>query len=79
MYVHHFLKKVKEESARQDESQQSSGYFASVKSYVFAGTSKPFYYNIGGNNFSLEELKHGLLRNNIKAPMFYMRSMSSND
>jgi hypothetical protein len=50
-----------------------------MKNYVFASRSKPFYYNIGGDNYSLEELKHGLLRNNIKAPMFYMRSMSSND
>ena len=35
MYVHHFLKKVQEESAQQDVSQQNAGYFASVKNYVF--------------------------------------------
>ena len=40
---------------------------------------KPFYYNIGGINFNLEEIKHGLLRNNVKGPMNYMRSMNSND
>ena len=42
-------------------------------------TVKPFYYNIGGYKFSLEEIKHGLLRNNIKSPQNYMRSLASND
>jgi hypothetical protein len=79
MYVHHFLKKVQEEGIQQDESQQKAGYFGYVKNYVFSFSPKPFYYNIGGDNFSLEELKHGLLRNNIKAPLFYMRSLGSND
>ena len=40
---------------------------------------KAFYYNIAGFNFNLEEIKHGLLRNNLKAPANYMRSMNSND
>jgi hypothetical protein len=79
MYVHHFLKKVQEEGNQQDEIQQKPGYFGYVKNYVFSFSPKPFYYNIGGDNYSLEELKHGLLRNNIKAPLFYMRSLGSND
>jgi hypothetical protein len=30
-------------------------------------------------NFSLEDIKHGLLRNNKKAPVNYMKTLSSND
>ena len=46
---------------------------------MFKGSSKPFYYKIGPFNFSLEEIKHGLLRNNKKAPINYLKTMSSND
>jgi len=46
---------------------------------MFSYKPKDFYYCIGGDNLSLEDIKHGLLRNNVKAPMFYMRTMSSND
>jgi len=42
-------------------------------------TSKNFYYNIAGFNLTLEEIKHGLLRNNVKAPMNYLKSMNAND
>ena len=80
MYVHHFLKKLKEEAQQdQDDGNANQGYLGSLKQYMFSFSPKPFYYNIGGENLSLEEMKHGLLRNNVKAPMFYMRSMSSND
>ena len=79
MYVHYFLKKRQEEAQQQDESNQNSGYLAQIMQYLYSYYPKQFYYNIGGENISLDELKHGLLRNNIKAPMFYMRSLSSND
>ena len=81
MYVHHFLRTVYEEGANQEED-QSGGILSSLnhlKSYVFSYSPKPFYYNIGGFNFNLDELKHGLLRCNQKAPYAYMRSMNSND
>ena len=41
--------------------------------------SKPFYYNIGGMQFNLEELKHGVLRGNKKPPGAFMRSLSGGD
>mmetsp|Transcript_29411 Transcript_29411/g.44496 ORF Transcript_29411/g.44496 Transcript_29411/m.44496 type:complete len:196 (+) Transcript_29411:1917-2504(+) len=78
MYVHHFLRKVFEEGGEEEEQPQT-GLISTLKSYVFAYSPKPFYYNIGGLNFSLEELKHGLLRGNQKAPQNYMASLSASD
>ena len=49
-----------------------------IKNY-FTLPPKQFYYNIAGFNFTLEEIKHGLLRNNLRAPMNYMKSMNAND
>ena len=42
-------------------------------------SSKPFFYNISGVNFNLDELKHGLLRGNKKNPAAYMRTLGWND
>lgn len=49
-----------------------------MRSY-FLGSQKKFFYRIGQFDFTLEEIKHGLLRNNKKAPDAYLRSLSSND
>ena len=78
MYVHHFLRKVYEECSSNEEN-PNGGLIGSLKSYVFAYSPKPFYYNIGGHNFNLEEIKHGLLRNNQKAPNNYLRSLNGSD
>ena len=66
MYVHHFLRMVSEGKGMGNESM-----FSKLKS-ILDYSSKPFYYNIGGLNFNLEEIKHGLLRGNKKAPTAYM-------
>ena len=50
---------------------QGSGWFSSP--------SDGFYYNIAGQNFTLRELKHGVLRGNRKPPDAYTRVFSSND
>lgn len=44
-----------------------------------SSSQKKFFYNIADMNFTLEEIKHGLLRNNAKAPNAYFRCLSSND
>jgi hypothetical protein len=49
------------------------------KSYVLDYSSKPFYYNIDDINFNLDEIKHGILRGNKKAPNSYMRILSGSD
>ena len=53
--------------------------FSKLKSYVLDYSSKPFYYNIGGVNFNLEEIKHGLLRANKKNPQAYMKTLGWTD
>jgi len=43
-------------------------------------SAKPFYYNISGINFNLEEIKHGILRTNKKSPTaIYMRTLGWSD
>lgn len=86
MYIHNFLKKIFEEGPLNEESSTENGgissgfgFLGSIKQYVFAYSPKPFYYNIGGIQFNLEEIKHGLLRANVKAPQNYRPSLSSND
>lgn len=77
MYVHHFLKTVYQEDLKnnQEEDQPNSGLLQTLKSYM-SSSNKPFFYNIGGFNFSLEELKHGLLRNNQYPPGKYRKTLS---
>lgn len=53
--------------------------FSKLKSYVLEYSMKPFYYNIGGFNFNLDEIKHGLLRANKKSPNAYLRALSGSD
>jgi len=38
-----------------------------------------FFYNIGGLNFTLEEIKHGVLRGNRKSPGAMFRNFSTGD
>lgn len=52
--------------------------FSKFKSY-FDYSSKPFFYNICGMNFNLDELKHGVLRGNKKSPSAYLKTLSWND
>jgi hypothetical protein len=49
-----------------------------VLSY-FRNEGDSFYYNIGGYNFTLEELKHGLLRGNKKKPGAFFKVISGSD
>lgn len=45
----------------------------------FSSPIDNFIYNIGGMNFNLKELKHGVLRGNQKPPYSYTRVFSKND
>ena len=53
--------------------------FTKVKGYVWDYSVKKFYYRIAGYDFTLEEIKHGLLRGNHKAPNAYLRTLSATD
>ena len=46
---------------------------------MFAYSPKSFFYNICGVNYSLDEIKHGLLRNNRKAPLSYTQTFNRTD
>jgi hypothetical protein len=38
-----------------------------------------FYYNLGGNEYRLKEIKHGILRGNKKPPGCFQRVLGSKD
>ena len=74
MYVHHFLRMKSQE--KQNEEENNLSFLQKVYNYFFPYSSTSFYYNIGGYNFNLEEIKHGLLRNNKISPDNYFPSMN---
>lgn len=59
MYVHHFLK---QKDVEKSEEEEETSFFYKIYAYIFPYSIASFYYNIGGYNFNLEEIKHGLLR-----------------
>lgn len=79
MYIHYFLKKQHQDEDQNEEQENAGSFFDQIKQYMTNGGEKKFFYNIAGYSFTLEEVKHGLLRNNSKAPGCYMRQFSSSD
>lgn len=75
MYIHNLLLKLSEGR----ELSSSTSYFASFKNYISDYRSKKFYYNIDGVNYYLDEIKHGMLRSNVRKPGSIFRSLSTND
>ena len=59
--------------------QTETSMFSKIKTYVLEYSSKPFYYNISGINFNLDEIKHGILRGNKKHPHAYMKTLGWSD
>lgn len=62
MYVHHFLKQKHQEKLDEEEGGSQRSFLQKLYAYFFPYSVSGFYYNIGGYNFNLEEIKHGLLR-----------------
>ena len=67
MYMHQFLHKIHEEQ----ESAEDSPTFLQYYIYPYLYAEKEFYYNIASFKFNIDEIKHGLLRNNKKSPNHY--------
>ena len=83
MYIHNYLiKKSHEENDEDSNYAQNGGIFSSLVylyQYISGTMPKQFYYNVGGFNFTLDEFKHGVFRNNQKAPQNYLCSLPQKD
>ena len=64
MYIHCLLKKINDGEVT--EGMSDAGMVKNIKSLVWKDKSKPFFYLIGGMTFTIEEMKHGVLRGNKK-------------
>eukprot|EP00831_Metopus_contortus_P051134 TRINITY_DN42945_c0_g1_i1.p1 TRINITY_DN42945_c0_g1~~TRINITY_DN42945_c0_g1_i1.p1 ORF type:complete len:279 (+),score=39.21 TRINITY_DN42945_c0_g1_i1:424-1260(+) len=72
MYVHYLFKFPPQP--------QPQGILKKITSFVWNTKKRPeFYYNISGMNFTLDEIKHGILRGNKKKPGSLFRMFSSSD
>lgn len=77
MYIHCYLKNLK---SHQDEVGESASMFSNLKNFMWRKKQAlPFFYWIGGYNFTLEELKHGVLRSNRKKPGAILRTLNVNE
>ena len=77
MYIHCYLKNLK---SHQDEVGESASMFSNLKNFMWRKKQAlPFFYCIGGYNFTLEELKHGVLRSNRKKPGAILRTLNTNE
>jgi hypothetical protein len=75
MYIHNFLKSGNNYA----QNDRNIGMIANFMNYFWGSSSDHFYYNIGGYNFTLDELKHGLLRGNKKPPHSFFKILSDTD
>ncbi|CAI2385436.1 unnamed protein product [Moneuplotes crassus] len=76
MLIHYLLKKGNNFI---DMKEETKGNFIGIMNYFWPKPEQSFFYNIGGMNFTLEELKHGLLRGNSKPPGSFFRLLNASD
>lgn len=76
MYVHMFFKLISE--GKQSDS-QSTGMLSKISNFVSNRSKKSFHYNISGEDYTLDDIKHGMLRGNTAKPGHMMRVLSSGD
>ncbi len=75
MYIHFYLKSVSEERPVWADL----SYFRRAKQLVADYYDKPFFYSIAGMRYTLDEIKHGLLRSNKKSPHYWFPSLTAKD
>ena len=75
MYVHMFFKMVSE--GHQADSECSM--FQKISSFMNSSKQKPFFYNIAGEDYTIDDIKHGMLRGNHAKPGHIMRVLSASD
>ena len=76
MYVHYFLLKVKDEDISNKDELPG---VISIQQIVFNSQPKSLYYNLGGYNLTLDQIKNGLLRQNKQSPFKESKSLTSSD
>ena len=71
MYIHNFFETISQRPEGDRGSNSFSGFFSSSK--------VTFHYNIGGTSYTLDDIKHGMLRGNKCKPGHMMRVLSTSD
>jgi len=81
MYVHNFLKNGNSdiENENYGEMGYHRGFLHKLLSYFTPNSSDNFFYNISGYSFTLEELKHALLRGNKRPTTSFFRLLNDTD
>jgi hypothetical protein len=75
MYIHNFL----------TCAQEDVNIFYVIKKKILDLTpwgqnkEKPFFYNIAGSNYTLDEIKHGMLRYNQNKPGSWSPTLNATD
>ena len=75
MYIHKFLKQLNSGEGRIERG----GFLQNLSSWIWSSSGKDFYYNVAGMSFTLEEMKHGVLRGNRKKPGAILRTLGKRD
>jgi hypothetical protein len=75
MYIQKFFKQLNSGEGKIE----NPSFFQTLSSYVWKSSGKEFFYNIAGLTFTLDEMKHGVLRGNKKKPGAILRTLSKND
>jgi hypothetical protein len=75
MYIHMFFKMISE--GRKAEAE--CGMFSRLQNFVKNRNQKPFYYKIAGEDYTIDDIKHGMLRGNAPKVGHIMRVLSAND
>ena len=75
MYVHMFCKTISEGK----QADQDCGMIGRVQNFLQTRKEKPFYYKIASEDYTLDDIKHGMLRGNRPKPGHYMKTLSAND
>ena len=50
-----------------------------ISSYFRGSNKKKFYYNIAGTDFTIDDIKHGMLRGNRVKPGHFLSTISESD
>lgn len=76
MYIHCFLKHLK---PHQDEMEQSGSILSGLRNFVGGTDNKEMFYQIGEHQYTLDQLKHGVIRGNKKKPGSILKTLNAGE